>query len=71
MPPVNIDDHVVTDHAKHTETTPAATDPTPRVHDDVIRIEDLAPRTDVSGGRKILLGEYLTPISNPRIPPGS
>ena len=71
MPPVNIDDDVVTDHAKHTETTPAATNATPRVQDDVIRIEDLAPRTDVSGGRKILLGEYLTPISNPRITPGS
>jgi len=39
--------------------------------DDVIRIEDLAPRTDVTGGRKILLGEMLTPVSSPRIPPES
>jgi hypothetical protein len=39
--------------------------------DDVIRIEDLAPRTDVTGGRKILLGEMLTPVSNTRIPPES
>lgn len=29
--------------------------------DDVIRIEDLAPPADVRGGRKILLGEVLTP----------
>ncbi len=29
--------------------------------DDVIRIEDLAPPSDVKGGRKILLGEVLTP----------
>ena len=39
--------------------------------DDVIRIEDLAPHTNVKGGRKILLGEIPTPTSNPRIPPGS
>ncbi len=39
--------------------------------DDVIRIEDLAPRGNVSGGRKILLGEVLTPMSNPRIVPES
>lgn len=39
--------------------------------DDVIRIEDLAPRTDVTGGRKILLGEMLTPVSNPLIRPES
>ena len=39
--------------------------------DDVIRIEDLAPRTDVTGGRKILLGEMLTPLSNPLIRPES
>lgn len=28
--------------------------------DEVIRIEDLAPREDVKGGRKILLGEDVT-----------
>ena len=28
--------------------------------DEVIRIEDLAPRDDVKGGRKILLGEDVT-----------
>ncbi|MDB4890339.1 MAG: hypothetical protein JWL61_2194 [Gemmatimonadetes bacterium] len=39
--------------------------------DDVIRIEDLAPRTDVTGGRKILLGEMLTPVSSPLIRPES
>jgi hypothetical protein len=39
--------------------------------DDVIRIEDLAPRQDVTGGRKILLGEMLTPVSNPVIRPES
>ena len=39
--------------------------------DDVIRIEDLAPPTDVKGGRKILLGEMPTPTSTPRIRPGS
>ena len=39
--------------------------------DDVIRIEDLAPPANVKGGRKILLGEMLTPPSNPRIRPGS
>jgi hypothetical protein len=42
-----------------------------RTEDDVIRIEDLAPRAEVSGGRKILLGEFLTPVSNPIIPPES
>ncbi|MEO5814932.1 MAG: hypothetical protein ABIT20_06600 [Gemmatimonadaceae bacterium] len=35
--------------------------------DDVIRIEDLTPRGNVTGGRKILLGEMPTPVSNPRI----
>lgn len=39
--------------------------------DDVIRIEDLAPPSDVRGGRKILLGEVLTPLGNPRITPDS
>ena len=39
--------------------------------DDVIRIEDLAPPGNVKGGRKILLGEFLTPASDPLIPPGS
>ena len=39
--------------------------------DDVIRIEDLAPPTNVKGGRKILLGEMPTPTSTPRIRPGS
>ena len=28
--------------------------------DEVIRIEDLAPRDDVKGGRKIVLGEDLS-----------
>lgn len=34
--------------------------------DDVIRIEDLAPRDDVKGGRKIVLGEIVSepPDSN-------
>jgi hypothetical protein len=39
--------------------------------DDVIRIEDLAPRGNVTGGRKILLGEIPTPVSNPLIRPES
>ena len=39
--------------------------------DDVIRIEDLAPRENVKGGRKILLGEIPTPPSNPRKRPAS
>jgi hypothetical protein len=39
--------------------------------DDVIRIEDLAPRGNVIGGRKILLGEIPTPVSNPLIRPES
>ncbi len=55
---------------------PAARPPTPVGEDvprddDVIRIEDLAPRGDVTGGRKILLGEMLTPASNPLIRPES
>ena len=33
--------------------------------DDVIRIEDLAPREDVKGGRKIVLGEDLTEPTPP------
>jgi hypothetical protein len=49
--------------------------PTPREKepgdDDVIRIEDLAPPTDVWGGRKILLGEIITPPSTPGIVPES
>jgi hypothetical protein len=28
--------------------------------DDVIRIEDLTPRDDVKGGRKIVLGEIIS-----------
>ena len=28
--------------------------------DDVIRIEDLTPREDVKGGRKIVLGEVVS-----------
>ena len=39
--------------------------------DDVILIEDLAPPPNVKGGRKILLGEIVTPVSNPRILPES
>jgi hypothetical protein len=39
--------------------------------DDVILIEDLAPPSNVKGGRKILLGEILTPLSNPQVLPGS
>jgi hypothetical protein len=39
--------------------------------DDVIRIEDLAPPTDVRGGRKILLGEILTPPHSQRAIPDS
>ena len=35
--------------------------------DDVIRIEDLAPREDVKGGRKIVLGEI---VSEPRASSG-
>lgn len=35
--------------------------------DEVIRIEDLAPREDVKGGRKIVLGEIVTePTTPPR-----
>jgi len=30
------------------------------VDDDVIRIEDLAPRENVKGGRKVILGEIVT-----------
>lgn len=33
----------------------------------IIRIEDLTPPDDVKGGRKILLGEWPTPPSVPRI----
>jgi hypothetical protein len=33
--------------------------------DEVIRIEDLAPREDVKGGRKIVLGEDLTEPTRP------
>jgi hypothetical protein len=33
--------------------------------DDVIRIEDLAPRDDVKGGRKIVLGEIISEPSAP------
>jgi hypothetical protein len=29
--------------------------------DDVIRIEDLTPRENVRGGRKVILGEVTTP----------
>jgi len=32
------------------------------VDDDVIRIEDLAPRENVTGGRKIVLGEAFPPL---------
>ena len=33
--------------------------------DEVIRIEDLAPRQSVKGGRKILLGEDMTRHERP------
>lgn len=35
-----------------------APDPAPPV-DEVVRLEDLAPRRDVDGGRKITLGERV------------
>jgi hypothetical protein len=50
---------------------PSATGSDAPRDDDVIRIEDLAPRENVTGGRKILLGEMLTPVSNPQIRPES
>jgi hypothetical protein len=34
--------------------------PVPTVDDDVIRIEDLTPRENVKGGRKVILGEVAT-----------
>ena len=59
---------------RKTRETPALAEPlkasSPR-DDDVIRIVDLAPPPGVKGGRKILLGQVLTPLSNPRILPGS
>jgi hypothetical protein len=40
--------------------SPEPTDEAPdEKSDDVIRIEDLAPRDDVRGGRKIVLGEIV------------
>lgn len=54
----------------HPPVTPDAPVP-PRTEDDVILIEDLAPRAEVSGGRKILLGEFLTPVTNAIVPPES
>ena len=42
-------------------------DATDHKSDDVIRIEDLAPREDVKGGRKIVLGEI---VSEPPASPG-
>ena len=50
---------------------PVGENESPVREDDVIRIEDLAPPGNVKGGRKILLGEILTPTSNPRVQPGS
>ena len=44
----------------------AAPEDQPAVQDDeVIRIEDLAPRENVKGGRKILLGEDVTRHARP------
>lgn len=42
---------------------PPRSKPSAPLPDDVIRIADLAPREDVKGGRKIVLGE------NPADPP--
>lgn len=59
---------------RKTRETPAQPEPVKESSlrdDDVIRIEDLAPPPNVKGGRKILLGEILTPLSNPRILPES
>jgi hypothetical protein len=47
--------------AKETERSPKT--------EDIIRIEDLAPREHVKGGRKIMLGEVRTPINHRKIPP--
>lgn len=57
--------------SREPSATPSAPNEYSRGEDDVIRIEDLAPPENVHGGRKILLGEFLTPLSNPRIPSGS
>ena len=34
--------------------------------DEVVRLEDLTPREDVTGGRKILLGEVDSSVSDSR-----
>jgi hypothetical protein len=34
--------------------------PVPAIDDDVIPIEDLTPRENVKGGRKVILGEVAT-----------
>lgn len=64
---------MVSDRVEETPEPGEAAGENKRKHqdDDVIRIEDLAPPTDVKGGRKILLGEVPTPTSTPRIRPGS
>jgi hypothetical protein len=39
---------------------------TEKKQDEVVRIEDLTPREDVTGGRKILLGEIDGGVSDSR-----
>ena len=64
-------DDAVHEKTEHSGPTPSIPPARADGEDDVIRIVDLAPPEDVHGGRKILLGEFPTPVSAPRIPPES
>lgn len=44
---------------------PPRSRPTAQPSDEVIRIADLAPREDVKGGRKIVLGENPSSTEKP------
>lgn len=48
-----------TDEARATRTNGPVAPAAPE-EDDVIRIEDLTPRENVRGGRKVILGEVTT-----------
>lgn len=54
-------------YPKEPPSPESSDDASDRKSDDVIRIEDLAPRDDVKGGRKIVLGEIVT---EPPVSPG-
>lgn len=54
------------EHAEPDGKKPAIPQPTEADPDEVIPIKDLAPREDVKGGRKIVLGEIIGGDSHPK-----